>query len=135
MQKLLLTIPLAFIFFSFSPLLFQINEPLEESIKRGSALYQNHCITCHRENGEGISGAFPPLAKSDYLMEDKERSIKTVLFGMAGEIVVNGETFFGQMEPPKLSDQEIVDVLNFVRNSWGNIGEEITIDEIISAKK
>jgi nitrite reductase (NO-forming) len=41
-------------------------------------------------NGEGISGTFPPLAKSDYLMADSSRAIRVALYGQSDEITVNG---------------------------------------------
>src|SRR5687768_10521933 len=65
---------------------------LKASVERGKEVYNNQCITCHMEKGEGIEGAFPPLAKSDYLMADKKRAIKQILEGASGEMVVNGVT-------------------------------------------
>ncbi|MGD1894696.1 MAG: c-type cytochrome [Cyclobacteriaceae bacterium] len=108
-----------------------LTEPdLEESIKLGEAIYQGYCLACHMNEGEGLPGAFPPLAKSDYLMADKERSIRQVMHGSEGEMVVNGETYNGVMPPQPLSDEEIAHVLNFVRNSWGNEGEVVTFAEV-----
>ena len=71
--------------------------------------------------GEGIAGTFPPLAKSNYLMKDQKRAIRTVLHGLNSEITVNGELY--NMDMPAmayLSDQEVADVLNYVQNNWGN---------------
>ena len=56
----------------------------------GAALYQLNCAVCHNAAGQGIPGVFPPLAKADYLMADKERSIRIVLQGLSGPIKVNG---------------------------------------------
>lgn len=103
---------------------------LEESIELGEEIYQGYCLACHMSEGEGIPGAFPPLAKSDYLMADKTRSIQQVMHGSEGEMVVNGETYNGMMPPQPLSDEEIAHVLNFVRNSWGNEGEVVTFAEV-----
>nr|WKN39828.1 cytochrome c [Tunicatimonas sp. TK19036] len=109
----------------------QQTEPdLQESIKLGQEIYQGYCLACHMATGEGIPGAFPPLAKSDYLMADKERSIKQVLQGSQGEMVVNGQTYNGVMPPQPLSDEEVAHVLNYVRNSWGNEGEVVTFAEV-----
>ncbi|MGB3589783.1 MAG: cytochrome c [Tunicatimonas sp.] len=109
----------------------QQTEPdLEESIKLGEEIYQGYCLACHMSEGEGIPGAFPPLAESDYLMADKTRSIQQVMHGSEGEMVVNGETYNGMMPPQPLSDEEIAHVLNFVRNSWGNEGEVVTFAEV-----
>lgn len=108
----------------------QTEPDLEESIKLGEEIYQGYCLACHMSAGEGLPGAFPPLAESDYLMADKERSIRQVMHGSEGEMVVNGETYNGVMPPQPLSDEEIAHVLNFVRNSWGNEGEVVTFAEV-----
>ena len=100
----------------------------------GEEVYKSTCKACHQENGEGIAGAFPPLANSDYLLEDKNRAIKQVLEGSSGEIVVNGETYNGTMTPQNLEDQQVVDVLNYVLNSWGNEGGEVTLEDVQSQK-
>ncbi|HEX9650074.1 MAG TPA: cytochrome c [Cyclobacteriaceae bacterium] len=106
----------------------------EESIKRGEIIYKKDCITCHMENGEGIPGVFPPLAKSDFLLEHLDKSISAIINGLSGEISVNGQIYFGQMEPVKLTDQEIADVLNYSRNSWGNKANEIKAEEVAAQR-
>ena len=63
---------------------------LTESINRGKNVYMANCLSCHMMNGEGISGTFPPLAKSDYLMADSSRAIRVALYGQSDEITVNG---------------------------------------------
>lgn len=113
----------------------QAEPDLEESIKLGQEIYSSYCISCHMNEGEGVPGAFPPLANSDYLMEDKERSIHIVMYGLEGEIVVNGDTYNNVMTPLGLSDEEITHVLNFVRNSWGNEGEVVTFEEVKAVRE
>ena len=54
------------------------DKELKESIQRGKNIYTDFCITCHLETGEGVENTFPPLAKSDYLMNNREASIKGV---------------------------------------------------------
>ncbi len=80
--------------------------------------------------GEGIAGVYPPLAGSDYLMQDKQRSIRLVMHGMSGEIEVNGQKYNNQMPDLNLTDEEVTHVLNYVRNSWGNQGDVVTFDEV-----
>jgi nitrite reductase (NO-forming) len=103
---------------------------LKASMARGKEIYFAQCISCHQEAGEGIEGVYPPLAKADYLMADKKRSILQVLKGMNGEMKVNGKTFVGEMTAFDLSDQEASDVLNFIRNSWGNKGDAIKPEDV-----
>jgi nitrite reductase (NO-forming) len=109
---------------------------LKASIERGKEIYSSQCVTCHMEQGEGIEGVYPPLAKSDYLMADKNRSIDQVLHGLTGEIKVNGVVYDGVMAGYQaMSDNEISDVLNYVRNSFGNKGAAVTPAEVKSIRK
>jgi nitrite reductase (NO-forming) len=110
-------------------------DPLTESIKRGKLVYEANCISCHMAQGEGIPGVFPPLAKSDYLMADKARAIKNVIFGLKGKITVNGQAYDGEMPKNDLPDQQVMDVLNYIRNSWGNKGAIITINDVKANRK
>jgi nitrite reductase (NO-forming) len=86
------------------------------------------------QNGEGIDGVYPPLAKSDYLMEDKTRAIKQVLEGAIGSMTVNGIKYNGFMTGFPLNDQEVSDVLNYIRNSWDNKGEIVLPEEVKAAR-
>ena len=103
---------------------------LKASIERGKEVYNVHCITCHMEKGEGLEGVFPPVAKSDYLMADRARSINQIIKGASGEMTVNGKTYNGEMPGVDLTDEQVSDVLNYVRNSWGNKGEAVTPTEV-----
>jgi len=108
---------------------------LKESIERGKDIYISNCLTCHMEQGEGTDGYYPPLAKSDYLMADKKRSIQQVLYGATGEMKVNGYTYTEPMAGFDLTDQQVSDVLNYVRNSFGNKGNAVTPEEVKAARK
>ncbi len=99
--------------------------------ERGQALYAVHCASCHQFSGEGVPGAFPPLAGSDYLMADKERSIRIAVQGQSGEITVNGVVYNGVMPPlPALDDNMIADVTTYVRGAWSNRGDAVTLPEV-----
>jgi len=122
-----------------------VEAPVEETtevaaadldLTAGEEVYTTVCTACHQADGNGLAGAFPPLAGSDYLMADKERAIKQVINGSEGEIVVNGETYNGVMPPQgeALNDQQIADVLNYVYHSWGNEGEVVTPEEVAAAR-
>ena len=111
-------------------------KPLEQSIADGEEIYNDFCIQCHLNTGEGVSGVFPPLAKSDFLVNNIEISIKGLKYGMRGPIVVNGDEYDGVMEDQGLGDDEIADVLNYILNSWGNqYNEIITLEQVASVKK
>lgn len=124
----LLTIVLA-VFIASSAFTPQ-DDKLKASMESGKGVYAGVCLACHMQNGEGITGVFPPLAKSDYLMKDVDRNIKSLIEGLSGEITVNGSTYNQVMPASGLDDQDIADVLNYVMNSWGN-----KADEMISKKQ
>ena len=96
------------------------DKDLEESMKRGKEVYTLSCQSCHMENGEGMEGVNPPVAKTAYL-KDAQKNIGIILNGQNGEITVNGKKYSAIMNPLNyLDDKQIADVLNYIRNSWGN---------------
>ncbi|MCF8464060.1 MAG: nitrite reductase, copper-containing [Flavobacteriales bacterium] len=99
---------------------------VEERIKLGKQIYSQTCFACHQGEGQGIAGAFPPLAKSDYLNADVDRAIGIVLHGLTGEITVNGAKYNSVMTAQTLTDEEVANVLTFIYNSWGNNKTEVT---------
>jgi mono/diheme cytochrome c family protein len=129
---MLLALPATFVMSSF---LLSTDKELTESIKRGELVYIANCINCHMDNGNGMEGAFPPLAQSDYLMADTHRAIKQIKNGVEGEMTVNGVTYYGMMPAQNLNEKEIADVMNYIRNSWGNTGKVVTVDDVKAALK
>ncbi|HYK45611.1 MAG TPA: cytochrome c [Parafilimonas sp.] len=110
---------------------FTFQDPdLDESIKRGKEVYTLNCQNCHMENGEGMEAVYPPVAKTDYV-QDAQKNIDIVLNGQHGAITVNGKQYDGSMDPMNyLSDKEIADVLNYVRNNWDNKYPMITESQV-----
>ena len=107
---------------------------LKESIERGKSIYTAQCSSCHMMEGEGIAGVFPALAKSPNLAS-KERLVKVILKGVRGPITVGDVTYNGEMTGFSLSDQEVSDLINFVRNSFGNKAPAVLPKEIQTALK
>jgi len=115
---------------------------LADQIASGKEIYSQvtpgggMCVACHLPNGLGQPGAFPPLDRSDWVLGDKERLIKISIHGLQGEIVVNGEKYvgvmqgFGQPLGSPLNDQQIADVLTYIRNEWGNSVSAISPEEV-----
>jgi mono/diheme cytochrome c family protein len=95
------------------------------SADAGSHIYAANCAGCHQASGTGISGAFPPLAGHfpDLLKPADGRTYvgKVLLFGMEGEISVNGANYAGAMPSwQTLSDDDVAGVLNYVSSAWDN---------------
>lgn len=104
----------------------------EIQMEKGKGVFMQTCFVCHQLNGEGIPGQIPPLAKSDFFakMTDEE-AIRTVIAGRTGEVVVNGKTYNGTMTPLNyLSDDQIANVLTYVRNSFGNSGPAVKAEDV-----
>ncbi|MBT8064195.1 MAG: c-type cytochrome [Gammaproteobacteria bacterium] len=99
------------------------------------ALYAAQCSACHQANGQGLAGAFPPLAESDYLAPGPGPAIDAVLNGLSGKITVNGTDYNAVM--PNLSyldDSEVADVILYVMNSWNNPGGDINSGMVAAAR-
>ena len=118
---------------------------LAEQISSGKEIYMKAapggglCFTCHQPNGQGLAGQFPPLAGSDWVMGDKEKLIKVSLYGLMGPRQVNGVDYNGVMVPPgippgSLTDQQVADVLTYIRNDWGNSATAVTPNEVASVR-
>jgi len=114
----------------------------------GKTVFEEHCSVCHQASGQGIPGAFPPLAGNVPLVLQRGDEGRTtlrhiVLFGMQGQITALGATFDGAMPTwaPVLDDQHIADALNYVSHAWGNDAQlpdgtaTFTVDEIAAARE
>ncbi len=101
-----------------------------ELMDRGSRVFNQVCAACHQANAEGLPQVFPPLAKSDFLLADKNRAIDILLHGKTGLITVNGQQYNGVMPELNLDDASIASVLTYVRNSFGNSSDPVTIEEV-----
>ncbi len=129
-MKLFIAIIVLFIIYE-GTWLYQ-KKPLEQSIADGKEIYNDFCVQCHLDNGEGVSGVFPPLARSDYLLSNVEMSIRGLKYGLSGRIVVNGEEYNGVMQNQGLDNIEIADVMNFILNNWGNESKEIITENQVA---
>ncbi|WP_295899121.1 copper-containing nitrite reductase [uncultured Bdellovibrio sp.] len=103
---------------------------IEESIARGKRIFESSCFACHQANGQGVPGAFPPLAKSDFLNNNKDKAISAVVHGLEGKITVNGKEYNSIMPAQVLSDEEAANVLNYVYSAWGNSKKKVTPEEV-----
>jgi len=107
----------------------------DERMSKGQNLYAANCAACHQPNGEGIPGAFPPLAGSDYWKDDKNIAINVVINGLSGEIMVKGQKYNSVMPAVDFSDAETASVLTYVFNTWGNDYGEVTIADVAAFRK
>ena len=114
------------------------DKTLQQSIEDGEGIYSEFCMRCHLAQGEGVEEIYPPLANSNWLLVKREESIKSVKYGLKGEIEVNGITYNNNMTSMGLTDREVADVMNYVLNNFGNESnnsKQVTLKEVSSLSK
>lgn len=119
-----------------------INEPVKADSSSqaeeqpGKKLYELNCLTCHMADGSGVPGMYPPLIRTEIVLGPENELIKTVLFGLEGPVVVKGKNY-NQLMPAQehLSDRQIADILNYVRENWGSSGNAIDPAQVEKIRK
>jgi mono/diheme cytochrome c family protein len=115
----------------FTLMLLSAQPSLKASMERGKELYNANCMSCHMENGQGLPGSFPTLVNKEYVGGDKKKLIGILLNGMEGEITVEGQSYNNVMAAYEyLSDQQIADLLTYIRNSFSNKYSAVTTAEV-----
>jgi mono/diheme cytochrome c family protein len=112
--------------------------PLDRaSFARGEAVFTDNCAACHMSDGRGMPGIYPPLAGNPVLQgRDASTVIRTVLEG--ARMVATKEKPTGAAMPGfawKLDDRQLVDVVNYVRNAWGNRASLTDMDAVARLRK
>jgi mono/diheme cytochrome c family protein len=100
----------------------------------GQQLFQR-CAVCHQATGQGVPGAFPPLAGSEWATAANAAvPIRVVLHGLQGALTVKRQHFSGAMPAygtgQTMSDAEVAAVLTYVRSAWGNSAGAVTADDV-----
>src|SRR5947207_3169259 len=104
---------------------------LKTSLESGKKLYVTRCLACHQADGGGVPNMNPPLIKTKWVLGDKKKLITVILKGLNDPIEIQDDEFHNPMPPqPQLTDQEIADVLTYVRNSFGNKASAVTPAEL-----
>lgn len=107
-----------------------------EKYGAGKTLYLKHCASCHMEDGSGLRAFIPPLVGADYVRESGAEMACLIKYGVEGEMLVNGVTFnqpmYGHID---MQEIEIRNIINYVKNAWGNQAEEISFQEVREALK
>ena len=98
----------------------------------GKKVFDTTCIACHQANGLGVPGQYPPLVASEWVTGSEERLVRIVLHGLNGPITVEGKEYNNVMAPlgGALKDEQIANVLSYVRASWGNTASEVSPETV-----
>ena len=94
----------------------------------GAQVYTINCVSCHGEQGAGVAGAFPAMAGNKAVLGDDKYLSNVLLYGLQGQINVNGQVYNGVMPAwaASLTDAEIAAVITHIRVSWGNTAPAVT---------
>jgi mono/diheme cytochrome c family protein len=104
---------------------------VQASVDRGKQVYLQQCLACHQADAGGVQGMNPPLIKTKWVLGDKTLLVQLVLKGMTGEVEIDGDTYHNVMAPHSdLSDQQIADVLTYIRNNFGNKASAVTAVQV-----
>ena len=101
----------------------------------GKAVYTQYCLACHQTDGSGVPGMYPPLGPGSWVNKDPQVLVHILKNGLDGKIEVDGEVYENMMPAqPQLSDEDIADLLSYIRSDFGNNLEPITIDTVKKIK-
>jgi mono/diheme cytochrome c family protein len=97
----------------------------------GGQLYQTYCAACHQTNGMGDGQRFPPLGPRSWVPGNKQRLISVVLFGLSGEIQVDGKGYNDVMPANGfLNDEQVSQILTYIRQNFGNLEQGVSVAEV-----
>ncbi|MBI6955200.1 cytochrome c [Pseudomonas sp. CCOS 191] len=105
--------------------------------KTGAALYVDNCGACHRTDGQGYARVFPALAGNPVVQgQDATSLIHIVLAGATLPATASAPSTFSMPGFGwRLSDQQVADVVNFIRSSWGNQAAAVTAGQVAALRK
>jgi len=104
----------------------------KNAILRGKKIYNANCLSCHQHNGSGVQDMNPPLRKSPFVTGSTTKLIKILLNGLNDGVEINGDTYSNPMPVfgTVLKDQQIADVLTYIRNSFGNKASTVYASQV-----
>lgn len=114
-----------------------VDVPDDGIMRRGEAIYVDNCMACHMADGAGQENTFPPLRDSSATHAEKADTLIQVT--LAGQKSADPETRPTGLEMPpfawKLSDEEVANVITYVRNAWGNEASPVSAGDVSKVRK
>ena len=104
------------------------NKLVAASAARGKTVYLQRCMVCHQADGGGVPKLNAPLDGSSAVNgTDVAKLIKYIVKGFADRVEIDGELYSNAMPAAAdLTDQQIADVLTFIRSNWSNKAGPVT---------
>ena len=115
----------------------QVILPPEDRMKSGEALYEHACVACHEKDGSSAPRIYPPLPGNALLQSADPTSTLRIILDGAQTVTTPRAPNKGSMPAyaKQWTDQQIADVTNYIRNSWGNAAPLVTADQVAQARK
>ena len=114
-----------------------VTPPPQAEMAAGAAIYARLCIACHEADGSGAPRIYPPLPGNANLQADDPSSTLRIILDGAETMTTPRAPNSGSMPAyaRQLSDQQIADVANYVRNAWGNVAPPVTPAQARNARR
>jgi mono/diheme cytochrome c family protein len=117
--------------------LFVVNTISAQNMSNGKKIYETRCLVCHQADGGGVPNMNAPLdGASNVVGNDIARMVKIIRGGYNERVALDGYYYSNAMTAnPDLKDQDIADVLSYIRNSWSNKASKVTLAQVQKVKK
>jgi mono/diheme cytochrome c family protein len=107
-----------------------------QDLLKGKKIYETRCLVCHQADGGGVPNMNAPLdGATNVVGNDIARMVRIIKKGYNEKVALDGFYYSNAMTAnPDLSDEEIANVLTYIRGSWSNKAKKVTIAEVKAAK-
>jgi mono/diheme cytochrome c family protein len=108
-----------------------------QNMQKGKKIYEAKCLACHQADGGGVPNMNAPLdGASNVVGKDIARLVRIIRYGYNERVALDGFYYSNAMTAsPDLKDNEIADLLTYIRNSWSNKAPAVTIAQVQAVKK
>jgi mono/diheme cytochrome c family protein len=115
----------------------EVSPPPQSSMNAGQAIYAHACVSCHEADGHGAPRIYPPLPGNANLQSSDPASTLRIILDGAQTLTTPRAPNTGSMPAyaKQLSDQDIADLANYIRNSWGNAAPLVTPEQVKKARR
>ncbi|SEM43831.1 Cytochrome c, mono-and diheme variants [bacterium A37T11] len=116
----------------------------KKNYPKGEAIFTSVCSACHGADGNGVKSLAPPFNGSQWVQGDPDKLIPIVLYGLVGPVEVGGKMYkvpevSGEMpgigQNDEYGDEDIAQILNFIRHSWSNQGAPISKEQVAKIRE
>jgi mono/diheme cytochrome c family protein len=113
-----------------------VTPPPENQMKSGAALYAHACVACHEADGSSSPRVYPPLDHNALLQAEDPTSTLRIILDGAQTVTTPRAPNTGSMPgyAKQWTDQQVADVTNYIRNSWGNSASVVTAEQVANAR-